>query len=71
MQPDARLVVLEDLVPPGDDPHPVKILDLQMLVALGGRERSEAEFGALFAASGFELADVAGTGPYALVGRPA
>ena len=70
MQPDARLVVLEDLVPPGDDPHPVKILDLQMLVALGGRERSEAEFAALFAASGFELADVAGTGPYALVGRP-
>lgn len=71
VQPHSRLVVLEDLVPAGDEPHPVKILDLQMLVALGGRERTRAEFGALFDASGFELTEVAGTGPYALVGRPA
>ena len=70
MQPRARLVVLEDLVPPGNEPHPVKILDLQMLVALGGRERTEAELRALFEASGFELAEVAGPGPYAIVGRP-
>ena len=30
-------------------------LDLQMLVNLGGRERTEAEYRALFAASGFRL----------------
>jgi orsellinic acid C2-O-methyltransferase len=36
--------------------------DLNMLVGLGGRERTEAEFGALFALSGFRLARVVSTG---------
>ena len=72
MGEDARLwlLVLEDVVAPGDDRQPVKILDLQMLVALGGRERTEHEFRSLFEAAGFELVEKAGTGPHALIGRP-
>lgn len=70
MGEDARLLVLEDVVAPGDDRQPVKILDLQMLVALGGRERTEHEFRSLFEAAGLELVEKAGTGPHALLGRP-
>lgn len=70
MRDDARLLVLEDVVPPGDERRPVKILDLQMLVALGGRERTEHEFRSLFEAAGFELVETAGTGPHTLLGRP-
>jgi SAM-dependent methyltransferase len=67
---DSRILVLESLVPPGNDRHPVKVLDLQMLVALGGRERTETEFAALLATTGFELTGVSGSGPFALEARP-
>jgi DNA-binding HxlR family transcriptional regulator/SAM-dependent methyltransferase len=51
----ARLLVLEQLVPDGPGPSPVKLLDLQMLVFVGGRERTFAEFEALLAAAGWRL----------------
>jgi hypothetical protein len=51
----ARLLVLEQLMPEGPEPNPVKRLDLQMLVLLGGRERTEAEFAALFVGAGWQL----------------
>ena len=50
-----RLVLLEMVVPPGDEPSYAKLLDLQMLVMLTGRERTEAEWRALLAAGGFTL----------------
>ncbi len=40
---------------PGDEPQPSKWLDLHMMVAVGGRERTEEEFRALLTASGFAL----------------
>jgi hypothetical protein len=49
------LLVLEQLVPEGAEKSPVKLLDLNMLVLLGGRERTRAEYEALFAASGWKL----------------
>jgi hypothetical protein len=55
---DARLLVLEQIVPDGPEPSPVKLLDLNMLVLLGGRERTRSEYEALFAASGWRLDDV-------------
>jgi hypothetical protein len=51
-----RLFVLEQTVPADARPSPVKLLDLNMLVLLGGRERTLAEFEALLAASGWRLA---------------
>jgi hypothetical protein len=50
-----RLLLVETLIPPGNAPHPGKMLDLQMLVELGGHERSQAEFSALLGATGFRV----------------
>jgi len=55
MSPDARLFLVEAVIAPGDDPDWMKLLDLHMLVALGGRERTEAEWRELLAANGFRL----------------
>jgi hypothetical protein len=51
----ARLLVVELLIPPGDGPSFAKSQDVNMLVNPGGRERTEAEYRALFAAAGLEL----------------
>jgi len=48
-----RLLLIETLLPPGDTPMLGKLLDLEMLVICGGREREEAEYRALLAAAGF------------------
>jgi hypothetical protein len=64
MRPGSALLVIErELGDPNELPQ-AKFSDLNMLVAPGGRERSEEEYAALFAAAGFELVDVmpAGSG---------
>jgi hypothetical protein len=43
------------VIPPGDEPFFGKLLDLEMLVCFGGRERTEVEYRELLGASGFEL----------------
>jgi hypothetical protein len=58
MRPAARLLILEQVIPTGADPHPAKLLDLHMLVLLGGRERTEGQWRQLLAAGGFELVSV-------------
>lgn len=55
MSPGARLLLVEAVIAPGDEPDWMKLLDLHMLVALGGRERSEEEWRELLAANGFRL----------------
>ena len=57
-EPGARLVVIETIVPPGDEPHFGKVLDVAMLVLTGGRERTEAEYRELLDAAGFRLVRV-------------
>jgi hypothetical protein len=52
---DSRLLIVDAVIAPGNDPDWMKILDLLMLVAVGGRERSEAEWRALLVANGFRL----------------
>jgi hypothetical protein len=56
-----RLLLVEQVVPPGNDLHPSKFLDLVMLTITGGRERTEEEYAALFAKAGFELSRVVPT----------
>jgi hypothetical protein len=53
MPPGGKLLVIEVVIAPGNEPFLGKILDLQMLL-IGGKERTEAEFRALFEAAGFE-----------------
>lgn len=50
-----KLLVIELVLPEGEEPFFGKWLDLHMLVLLGARERTAAEYGALFDASGFVL----------------
>jgi hypothetical protein len=58
MPADGRLLVIERIVPPGNGSSQSKLSDLNMLVVTGGRERTEAEYRALFAAAGFRLTRV-------------
>ncbi|MDI1428475.1 methyltransferase [Polyangium sorediatum] len=53
-----RVLVVDALVPPGNTDHPSKALDLCMLTVVPGRERTEAEFAALFHTAGLKIARV-------------
>ena len=50
-----RLLVVDNVIQPGNDFSPAKFLDLQMLIFPSGCERTEKQFRALFAASGWQL----------------
>lgn len=50
-----RLLVLEQILPEGPEPNVAKLTDLNMLVLLGGRERTRREFEQLLAAGGWSL----------------
>jgi hypothetical protein len=51
---DSRLVILDAVVPPGNEPFGPKWLDLLMLTLLAGRERDEAQWRELLLSGGFE-----------------
>lgn len=55
MADGGKLLLIEYLVPPGNEPSPSKFMDLNMLVMTGGCERTEKQFAELFAAAGFKL----------------
>lgn len=61
MRADARLLVIEGVIPPGNDPCFGKLLDLTMLTIPGGKERTESEYRSLFRAGGFELTRIVPT----------
>jgi hypothetical protein len=50
-----RLLVIEAVIAPGNSPSYAKTQDVNMLINLGGRERTEAEYRELMRASRFEL----------------
>ncbi|MCB9897787.1 MAG: methyltransferase [Planctomycetes bacterium] len=50
-----RLLVVETLMLPGDRPDLARMLDLEMLVLTGGRERRKPEWRRLFGDAGFDL----------------
>lgn len=61
VNPGGKLIVIDNVLQQGNDFHPGKFLDLQMLIFPGGRERTEKEFRELFAASGWRLTRVVPT----------
>lgn len=61
MQPSARLLIVESVIPPGNEPSFGKLLDLTMLVVPGGVERTESEYRAILHEAGFDLARVVPT----------
>jgi O-methyltransferase domain/Dimerisation domain len=56
--PGGRLLVIDQVVEPRNQPGFAKIMDLEMLVNPGGLERTEEQWDNLFAASGFRLARI-------------
>jgi hypothetical protein len=51
---ESRLLVIDAVVEPGNEPGGGKWLDLLMLAFAGGKERNEAQWSELLAAGGFE-----------------
>lgn len=58
MKPKFKLLIVEMIVPPGNEPSVAKLLDLEMLVLSGGRERTQTEFKELLKSAGFELSRI-------------
>ena len=60
--PDGHLIIIETVMPPGNEYHHAKFLDMNMLVLTeGGRERTEGEYRILLDEAGFSLARVVPT----------
>jgi hypothetical protein len=58
---DGRVILIESVIPPGNEPGLGKIMDLEMLVMPGGRERTEEEFRRLFERAGYHLTRIVAT----------
>ena len=61
MAGQGKLLLVEMVVPPGNDPEFGKWLDLGMLIFTGGCERTEREYGDLLAAAGLRLTRIVPT----------
>jgi hypothetical protein len=60
MNKNGRVLVVDSVIPPGNKPGYVKLLDIEMLV-IGGRERTKADFSSIFRKSGLKLTKVVAT----------
>jgi hypothetical protein len=72
LKPTARLILVEFVIPEGPGFDFSKWADLQMMILVGGRERSESEYRSLLRASGFDLEEIVATATplRLLVARP-
>ena len=61
MKPTSRVLIVEMVLPAGNEPHPGKMLDMMMLVGPGGQERTEPEYRALLDNAGLHLTKVVPT----------
>jgi hypothetical protein len=55
MTTTGKLLVADNVLKPPNQPDPAKLMDLNMLVLLTGRERTEEEFRELYDSAGFRL----------------
>lgn len=55
MMPKGKVLVAETIMPTGNEPDPIKMIDVTMLAVTGGLERSEEQFATLFADAGLRL----------------
>ena len=72
MNEKGKVLIIEMVVPEGNEPHPSKALDILMLVMEGGKERTKDEYRKLLDATGFKLTRIIPTkSPYSLIeGEP-
>jgi hypothetical protein len=62
MKPDGKLLLVETVLPEGDEPHMGKMLDMMMMLVPGGEERTAAEYAELLEPNGFRMTLVVPTG---------
>src|ERR1700733_8085929 len=62
MRPGSKLLIVEFVLPEGDEPHIGKLLDMTMLAVTGGEERTAIEYRTLFARAGLTMTRVIPTG---------
>ncbi len=68
MHGDGKVLIVETVVPDGNEPHYSKLLDLEMLVSPGGAERTAEEYRELLAQAGFRLTRIIPTkSPFSIV----
>lgn len=58
MKPGGRVLIVESVINPGNEPHPGKWLDVIMLAIPGGRERTAEEYRHLLGRAGLELSRI-------------
>jgi len=61
MPDNGKLLVVESVIPPGNDPFAGKFLDLVMMLIPGGKERTSEEYKTLYEQAGFELTRIVPT----------
>jgi cyclopropane fatty-acyl-phospholipid synthase-like methyltransferase len=61
LKPGGKVILIETVVTPGNEPHLSKWMDVEMFMLPGGRERTESEFAALFSQAGLKLTRVVPT----------
>jgi O-methyltransferase domain len=62
MTPGSKLLIVEFVLPEGDEPHIGKLLDMTMLAVTGGEERTAIEYKVLLARAGLKINRVIPTG---------
>jgi hypothetical protein len=68
MNENSKVLIVEMIVPTGNDPSPAKGLDLVMLTMEGGKERTEKEYRELLEAAGLRLTRVIPTrSPFSII----
>jgi hypothetical protein len=68
LPPGGTLLLVEMVVPADNRPSPAQAMDLNMLVMLGGQERTEAEYQRLLSGAGFRVARVIPThSPFSVI----
>ena len=68
LAPEGKLLLVEMVIPPDNRPSPAQAMDLNMLVLLGGRERTEEEYQRLLQAAGFRLEQIISThSPFSVI----
>jgi hypothetical protein len=60
--PNARILVIEQIIPTDPGPHWSKMLDIHMLALVGGRQRTRREYEALLTKAGLSLTREIDTG---------
>jgi len=68
MKPNGRVLLVESVITPANEQDFGKLLDIEMLVSPGGKERTAAEYDELFARAGLRLTRIVPTkSPYSVI----